>query len=833
MMRAELLMLAAMMGVFSMSVGGAQEAAPLEARFAVDREPELGRNLPYSPAEGETVTLNPPPFRWLPSGSVTYRLQVAREAGFEGEKAVDERGLIWCCEMLTKPLATGAWYWRYGVDREGAATVWSRPRRFEVPPDAAPWAYPGREALKVPEGRPRLFLTRARLGEFQQRARDGDLKGAADSLVAAARKRIGEELPPEPEMLPKDADDRRKTYTVIFRTTRPPMDMMENAALAYALTGDAECGAEAKRRILHFFAWDPQGSTSVFHNDEPAMWVMMRGVRAYDWTYDLFTPEERAQVEGSMRVRAADFYKKMRAMPFENNPFESHAGRIIGFLGEAAIEFLDEWPEATEWLDYITHIYWGVYPAWGKDDGGWNEGPGYWSAYMSFGLHFVLALREATGIDLAKRPFFHNTPCYALYLVPPYTQMAPFGDGTQWKPSRPGSLMYWFSTLTRDPYLRWYADATKQGPGNDIMGVMLKDDSLKGEPPTALPTARLFEGVGLACMHTDLTNGEEDVAFAMRSSPYGAVSHGHNDQNCFVLEAYGEALAIASGYYNNYGSPHHAQWTRQTKAKCGITFDGGQGQDRGWQAQGKITAFQHSEAFDLAIGDATQAYGGRLTRAIREVVHVRPGVFVIRDDLASDTPRRYEYWLHAIDRMQVDEPTQTVVIVRPKATLTTRLLCPAGLSITETDQFDPPPTWPPETKYANNWHVTAATREPAKEAEFLSVLLPAKAGEEGQLPEVRALETETARGVELTYRDRSKAIIGFAKPGIAGDVNLEDVAGDARVFGVSRDGQGHAKAWLVEGGRRLEVAGQRLTLTPAPPPMPGGKEQPAAHGRAE
>ena len=84
---------------------------------------------------------------------------------------------------------------------------------------------------------------------------------------------------------------------------------------------------------------------------------MMRGCRAYDWTYDLFTPEERQKVETSMRVRAADFYKLLRNKPYENNPYESHAGRIIGFLGEAALEFHNEWPEAQEWLQYITRIY--------------------------------------------------------------------------------------------------------------------------------------------------------------------------------------------------------------------------------------------------------------------------------------------------------------------------------------------------------------------------------------------------------------------------------------------------------------------------------------------
>ncbi len=534
---------------------------PMDPALAVDRDPVHGRNLPYAPADGATVALNPPPFLWLPSGQdVTYRLQIDRDEGFGGADLIQREGLDWCCEMLTAPLANGMWYWRYGVDRENLPTVWSKSRRFEVTADAAPWAYPGRENLRVTPERPHLFVSEGRLPELRSRAKDGDLKSIADSLVRATNGWAGEELVEEPKWLPKDRDERRKAYGIYIRTTRRPMDRMEQAGLAYLLTGDAECGAEAKRRLLHFAAWDPSGPSGAFHNDEPAMWVMMRG-------------------------RAADFYKLLRRMPFENNPYSSHPGRIIGFLGEAAIEFLGEWPEATEWLDYITKIYWGVYPAWGKDDGGWNEGPGYWGAYMSFGLHFVVALREATGIDLSQRPFFKSTPYYRLYITPPHAQMSPFGDGSQWLPSRPGRLMYWFSTLGQDPAIRWYADSLGQGGGASILGVVLKDDTLAGRAPHELPPARLFEGVGLASLHTDLVNGDEDVHFSMKSSPYGAVSHGHQAQNCFALEAYGEALAILTGYYTSYGSPHHVNWTRQTKAKNGITIDGGIGQDRGWHAQ--------------------------------------------------------------------------------------------------------------------------------------------------------------------------------------------------------------------------------------------------------
>ena len=775
----------------------------------IDREPVLGRNKPYSPGDGESVSLNPPPFLWLPSGpGVRYRLQVAQEPSFGGGGVVESDAGEWCCEMLTKPLAPGAWHWRYGVERRGLGVAWSRPRRFVVPADASPWAYPGRDSFSVNPERPHLFVRPGGLGPLREKARNGDLKRMADSLVRAVRKRAGEELVPEPDWLPKDRAKRGPAYTLTFRATRPPMDWMERAGLAYLLTGDEVCGREAKRRVLHFFSWDPKGSTNVFHNDEPAMWVMMRGVRAYDWTYDLYSADERQRVEASMRVRAAEFYRKMRGMPFENRPYESHAGRIIGFLGEAAVEFLPEWPEAREWLDYITKIYWGVYPAWGKDDGGWNEGPGYWSAYMQFGLHFVVALREGTGVDLSRRPFFSATPYYKLYVSPPHSSMSPFGDGTQFRPSRPAFLMYWFSTLAGDPVIRWYPDSLNQGAGSSILGVVLKDDSLHGLPPHHLPQARLFDGVGLACLHTDLADGRDDVAFVMRSSPYGAVSHGHNDQNCFVLEAFGEPLAIASGYYNRYGSPHHDGWTRRTKAKCGITFDGGKGQRRGWQAQGRIVSFVHGEALDLVVGDAVKAYGGELSRAVREVVHVRPGTFVVRDDLASAEQRRYEFQLHALDKMTVDEDGGVVIIKRPNAWLVTTFLEPAGATISQTDEFDPPPTWPPDRTYANNWHATVASPQPARHGQFLSVLSAVRPDDTA--PVARRVQGEGAMAVELRGMGEARTVVGFASPGAVGLKAVAGVRTDASVFAVCLEAGGRVTAWLARDARELAVNGVEL-----------------------
>ncbi len=766
--------------------------APL---VGIDREPVFGQNLPYSPANDEVVTMNPPPFRWLPAArAASYTLQICQTPDFNDESLMEVTNYPWLVHVPTSPLVNGKWYWRYGADIANIGVIWSRTRAFTVTQDAHVWPFPRPEQIKISLARPRLFVKPKGLNLIRKRARSGDLKQMAENLLKNVKAFAGEELVKEPDWLPKSGQARSQAYTEIFRATRPPMDKMQNAALAYLLTADDDAGAEAKRRVLHFFSWDPNGPTNTFHNDEPAMWIMMRGCRAYDWTYELYSPAEHRQIQAAMAERARAIYKLLRKKPFDNNPYESHLGRQIGFLGEAAIELYNEVPEAHEWLQYILSIYWGVYPAWGREDGGWNEGPSYWSAYMDFALHFVVALREATGIDLSEKPFFHNTPYYSFYQCPPGSTISPFGDGNQTSRCTQPALMYYFSSLLKDPCLRWYAETYNYRPGG-ILGVALTDPSIKSQPPDSLPTARCFPYVGLVLSHTDLVDHENDIALSFRSSPYGAVSHGHNDQNCFTLEAFGEPLAIPTGHYNYYGSPHHDQWTRATKAKCGITYDGGQGEKRGWQAIGKITRFFHDDHFDSFAGDATAAYGGALDTALREIVHVKPGLIIIRDTLKTKQPKVFEFNLHAFDQMEING--NTVFTKRPKATLRTDFLLPKDVRFSQTDQFDPPPVWPKDKEFANCWHLRAATK-PSYETTFLTVLQPHRNSDFTPRPSVKLLESATAQGVEAIYNDGSKAIVLFARQNIKGNATLGNISFNGSVHAVLLDKQGKITASYTE-----------------------------------
>ncbi|MBM3858407.1 MAG: DUF4962 domain-containing protein [Verrucomicrobia bacterium] len=725
------------------------------ALAALDQTP-TSTQKPYHPADNQVVEITPPPFIWVPAGrDATYTLQLSQDENFATSRTFT--GLKRAVFVPRETLAAGKWFWRYGV-----GTEFGRARPFTVPATARAFPFPDfdRAVKQVPRDRPRLFFGGERLAQVRAAAK-GELKGSVRDLVKSCERVVGKPLVPEPDYQPKEPGKRGPWAVNIMRTTRPPMDEMEDCALAYLLTGDKRLGLEAKRRLLYFFSWDPEGPTSFFAYDEPPMWVMMRGSRAYDWTYDLFTPEERAKIEPNMKARALQFLKHLQRKPFENCPYDSHAGRLPGFLGECALSFIHDWPEAREWLEYCTLIYMTGYPAWGGDDGGWQEGPGYWGAYMSFAVHFVVALKQATGIDLMQKPFFRNTPFFGLYTATPYHEQRPFGDGHEASPTGLGQIMYAFSSLTRDPYLRWYADECRFKPGAGVLSVATYDPTLKARSPVELPQARVFPVAGLVSMHTALGDRERDIDFLMRSSPYGSVSHGHADQNAFVINAFGRSLAIATGYYPWYGSPHHSQWTRATRSVNSILVDGKGQVQRSSSAQGRITAFVSNDGYDYTEGEAAPAYGKKLKRFRRHVVHVKPGVFVMFDDLVAAEPATFQWLLHAYEKIGVEESSRTLRVNRDPAAMEVRFLWPLALSFSQNDRYEPEPERIKSGDIKNTWHLTAGTTEPSATMQFVTVLMPHRIGNEASLPKAELVRGNADITVKLTTSDGSQDTITF------------------------------------------------------------------------
>lgn len=761
-----------------------------------------------APADGSIAATNPPGFVWLPeTGAVSYTLHCSQRADFS--KAVVREGLRLNIHQPSEALGSGKWYWRYrAVFADGKASDWSVVRSFQVTKESLPLRFPPFPEVRanVLSGRPRLFLRQDGLKSVQA-SLAGSRKAPWESLQKLIDSKRNLPLMPEPARYPNDVRDIdmwRKYYADI----RVQTSAMEYLAFGYLMTGNREYADEAKRIMLYLTNWDPAGTTSYKYNDETAMPIALTTARAYDWIHDTLTPEEREKVLAMMRVRAAEMYGVLRRMPYEWRPYGSHSQRAMMFLGEASIAFMGEIPECEEWLEYVLTCYSCLYPPWGGADGSYSEGPWYWASYMGHALMFIDALQNATGVDLYGKPFFRNTGNYLLYCVSPHNQMMPFGDGIWLKPgSGHKSNMYRFATFYRNPYYKWYADSMSMALSTSIPMFLWHDETVKAKPPTDIPQSKVFYDAGLVAMHSDLANGKEDIEFLMRSSPGGSSSHALADQNSFYLQAFGEALAIPSGYRPYYGAPHHMQWTKQTKAHNTILVNGEGQPIQSRSAQGRIVSALFGDSIGYACGDASKAYDGKLTRFLRHVVHLRPGCFVLLDDLAAPEASTYQWLLHSWEKMEIDG--QTATVGRGDARLMAQFVEPAGLQIGQTDQFSVPSDKP---EHVNQWHLTASTARESKSQQFVTVLYPYRAGQEASLPLIERIDVPGIRGVSVTDGEYEDIVLlnRFDAPMV-----MTNFMADARVA-VLRSTNGFTTSALIAEGRSLSLNRTRIVSATAP-----------------
>jgi hypothetical protein len=713
--------------------------APAEISNRAPRTDEIG----YLPGEGATVDTNPPALAWVPEpGAEAYAVQFARDAQFtRGVLTISKTAYV--LYTHTETLAPGAWWWRYAsVDGQGAQSAWSQTRNFTIAADAQPFPRPSDELIKqrLPATHPRLMMRPEEVATFRQ-ASAGPQKERWNQLRETAEENLGRPLTPEP--LPYtngkySADEWRHNYSETIKACT----VAETLALCYRLSGEPRYGEGARKWLLHIASWNPAGTTSLKVNDECGMPILFVTSRAYDWAYDALSEVDRETMRAMIRARGEEAFKKLHGAPHEQKAYDSHQGRLWHFLAEAAIAYYGEVPESKKWLDYAFMMFWGWYPAFGDADGGWSQGLNYWRVYMLRSTWWLDALKSAMKIDGTEKPFYRHVGDFSIYVAPPGGALVGFADYGEEMPDQPPQLGYfepgirglgsvdaYFARLRAKPEWQWYAEAWGHNAfpptALGFLRAARSDPPVpKARPPVDWPKAKWFRGVGWVTLHTNLTDGQQDVQVIMRSSPLGNISHSHADQNAIVLGAYGTPLLVNSGIRPWWGSPFFWDWYIATKAHNALEING-KGQPKTELATGKFIVFQPGDSYDYVVGDASPAYGKEVERYRRHLLFLKPDVLVILDEVVARTPTSLNFILHGRAPFTIDGPTGRIALTFERASLAGYLQAPGGLEISQTDKYP----FPPELGHPPaEWHLSAVTHEKREVAYVIAVLGIGKAG---------------------------------------------------------------------------------------------------------
>lgn len=757
--------------------GAASAAAP-----KVSNRAPLPNEWGYRPAEGSAPALNPPSLTWIhEKAAATYAVQIAKGGDF-ANPIITAGPLPFNVYTHNATLPPGDYAWRYRfTDKAGQTSDWSLVRHFTVTAQATAFPMPSRaeQQARVPEQHPRLFMRPEDVGRLRQAVRSGEAAQRFAKIKRQADRLLKQEPTKEPTVMGTISNEAtRDAWWPNRETALKAGDECEVLAFTYLMTKDKKYGAAARKYILAYAAWNPDGPTNFKLNDEAAFPPLYKLPRAYDWAYSALTEADRAKVRKVMLRRGTDVWKSGQigqGPGHLNSPYSSHANRAWHKLAECALAFYGEIPQATDWLDYAVNKFYAAYPVWADDDGGWHEGASYSEGYMVKIIWWLAVAKSALNIDGFKKPYFAQVGDFLMYMAPPGSPNQGMGDLSFHAPSRgAGGYLEFFCRAMSGPeqhgqYWNWWRKQWRMSDQEGILGLIASlNMPAVPEPktPTTLPQSKVFHGIGQASLHANLLSAADDVHFHFKSSPMGSQSHGHNPQNSFQLTAYGETLLPACTYRDYHGSPFHYKWVHSSFAQNAVLVDG-QGQVMHSPAPlGKIVDEKLTPAVDYVVGDATPAYEGRLARYRRHVAFVKPDLIVLYDDLAAKAPATFQFMLHGLSPFKIDQAANALVEERPKASVTVRYLSPAPLTYTQTDGFDPKPT----KEFPNLWHVQAGTSEKRKELGMLTVLAPARSGQAVPFTAQR-MESATALGVRIE-RGGKTTLVAFRKPGVNGQAEL-------------------------------------------------------------
>ncbi|HMP83288.1 MAG TPA: alpha/beta hydrolase fold domain-containing protein [Verrucomicrobiota bacterium] len=642
----------------------------------------------------------------------------------------------------------------------------------------------GDPAAHVPAAVPRTVVLAAQRDAFRAYCTTGDGTQAFNKIKADFdRDYLNLPFPAEPvtygdpsprERTSDKADLWRGAQDVCGRVS----GVAEAATLLWLVTGDQKYADKAKEFLLKASDWhfNPDwksgavvGATDIYYNDEAHFRLWRKLPLVYDQLREQLAPAEKQKVLTHFKERgnrSVEWIKKAKIEQLRRNSIEvqpsSHPVRFMAMTGLTGLALWDDLPEAREWWRFAYVFYRDQFSPWGGDDGGWAEGNAYWRGTFEHAA-FQDTLLSIGDPEAYSSEFWKNSPYFALYNVQPYLHTI-FGDtsnaGRFNLDPNIADYMLHVARVFQNGYFRAYAELCNDDrPRPADRGLealdrmyptacefLVRDFIVSGKslpPPKPLgelPSDRYFRDVGWVSLHSSLGRPEDDIHITFKSSAYGSFSHSHADQNAFILNAFGEGLAINSSYREYHNSPIHNEWTRQTKSKNAILIDGKGQKAQDKTATGSITRFEKGGRFVWTTGDATIAYqtaqpAGRVQRVTRDLVFVDQRYVVIRDRVKLTTPGKLSWLLHAEKNPSWDEKADTASIQGAKAGLTAKLIAPGvKWNASVTDQF-PVPVDPKyikgeaggsyiTAKWSNQGHLTLESAAPSGEFNVFAVLWP-------------------------------------------------------------------------------------------------------------
>ncbi len=420
----------------------------------------------------------------------------------------------------------------------------------------------------------------------------------------------------------------------------------------------------------------------------------------YDWLYDAWTPRQRQTLrEAIVRLGLNEglaCYEGRGGHGWWVNATHNWNQVCNGGLTLGALAVAEDEPElaarivseAVRRIPAAMHDY--------APDGGWPEGPSYWSYATRYNVAMIAGLETALGRDfgLAEQPGFDRAAMFPVYITGPTGFTFNYAD-TGEPDTLDGPEIFWLAQrfdLPAAARFELHQAATKPEP---LHLIWYPRDLLEGGENPPLPLDHLFRETEVATLRS---GWDPDALFVGLKAGSNAANHSNLDLGSFVFEAGGVRWAIDLGK-DNYNLPAYfdtrkngTRWTyyrMRAEAHNTLVFaprEGSKpGPDQDFKARVHITGFESFDDRGTATVDLTPAYRGEADGAVERVVRTvtldRGGAeaagVTVHDEIALANPVRVLWSMHTRATIEVSEDGRSATLSHDGRSLRAALTAPA------------------------------------------------------------------------------------------------------------------------------------------------------------
>ena len=210
----------------------------------------------------------------------------------------------------------------------------------------------------------------------------------------------------------------------------------------YRLTKDPRYLRYAKEEMLQiasFPDWGPKNFLCVAETTG----LMAIG---YDWLFDYFTEAERETVKASLIDKGLQpGIEQYRGSGWWRTAINNWNFVCNGGLSMGALALADEEPDIATKTIACSALSVPFALKSFEPDGGWPEGPGYWTYGTRYLAYYFSSLQSALGTDygLSENKALSQTGLFRIYTSGPHDECFNFADSDSEIPR--GAQMFWFA----------------------------------------------------------------------------------------------------------------------------------------------------------------------------------------------------------------------------------------------------------------------------------------------------------------------------------------------------------------------------------------------------